>query len=197
MKVSLRKKLDEISIKHNEIQNLLSDKDIINDMDKYKNLSVEYAKLEVIIKDYKKYLINEESLQESEEISTNETGELKKLADEEIKSAKEELMSLEPEQLSRVGNGYSGCWVDADYGSVSQKWLLVHSEQAAKREVATFYKNLDKNITKELKALGQLIKKKFLMRSEKKKIFFLNMEGDVTKKLVFLYGEKMILNLKH
>ncbi|MCH2057217.1 MAG: IS1634 family transposase [Thalassotalea sp.] len=78
-----------------------------------------------------------------------------------IKSAKEALMSLEPEQLSRVGNGYSGCWVDADYGSVSQKWLLVHSEQAAKREVATFYKNLDKNITKELKALGQLIKKKF------------------------------------
>ena len=24
-------------------------------------------------------------------------------------------------------NGYSGCWVDADYGSVSQKWLLIHS----------------------------------------------------------------------
>ncbi len=95
MKVSLRKKLDEISIKHNEIQNLLSDKDIINDMDKYKNLSVEYAKLEVIIKDYKKYLINEESLQESEEISKNETGELKKLADEEIKSAKEEISQLE------------------------------------------------------------------------------------------------------
>ena len=95
MKVSLRKKLDEISIKHNEIQNLLSDKDIINDMDKYKNLSVEYAKLEVIIKDYKKYLINEESLEESEEISKNETGELKKLADEEIKSAKEEISQLE------------------------------------------------------------------------------------------------------
>ena len=36
-------------------------------------------------------------------------------------------------------NGYSGCWVDADYGSVSQKWLLIHSEQATKREQVTFY----------------------------------------------------------
>ncbi|CAM3956882.1 IS1634 family transposase [Vibrio aquimaris] len=45
-----------------------------------------------------------------------------------IKSAKEALMNLESEQLSPIGNGYSGCWVDADYGSVSQKWLLIHSE---------------------------------------------------------------------
>lgn len=78
-----------------------------------------------------------------------------------IKSAKEALMNLEPEHLSHIGNGYSGCWVDADYGSVSQKWLLIHSEQATKREQVTFYKNLDKNITKELKALGQLKKKQF------------------------------------
>ena len=41
MKVSLRKKLDEISKKHLEIEKLLSDKNVINDMDKYKNLSVE------------------------------------------------------------------------------------------------------------------------------------------------------------
>ena len=95
MKVSLRKKLDEISKKHLEIEKLLSEKDVINDMDKYKNLSVEYAKLEIIIKDYKKYLSNEESLKDSEEIAKNETGELKKLADEEIRIAKEEISSLE------------------------------------------------------------------------------------------------------
>lgn len=63
--------------------------------------------------------------------------------------------------MSRIGNGYSGCWVDADYGSASQKWFLIHSEQATKREEETFYKNLDKNITKELKVLGQLMKKQF------------------------------------
>ncbi|MCP4279540.1 MAG: IS1634 family transposase [Alteromonas sp.] len=78
-----------------------------------------------------------------------------------IKSAKEALLALKPEHLSTIGNGYSGCWVDANYGSVNQKWLLVHSEQATKREEATFYKNLDKNVTKELRALRQLMKKQF------------------------------------
>ena len=48
-----------------------------------------------IIKDYKRYLSNEESLKDSEEIAKNETGELKKLADEEIRIAKEEISSLE------------------------------------------------------------------------------------------------------
>ncbi|ELJ8820377.1 hypothetical protein RUL20_002010 [Vibrio parahaemolyticus] len=51
-----------------------------------------------------------------------------------IKLAKEALMELEPGQLIRIGNGYSGCRIDADYGSESQKWLLVHSEQATKRK---------------------------------------------------------------
>ncbi|MGR5456269.1 IS1634 family transposase, partial [Vibrio alfacsensis] len=78
-----------------------------------------------------------------------------------IKSAKQALLSLEPEQLTSIGNGYSGCWVDANYGSVNQKWLLVHSEQATKREETTFYKNLDKKLAKELKSLSQLIKKPF------------------------------------
>ena len=95
MKDSLRKKLAEIHSKHQEIEKLLSDPDVVSDMEKYKNLSVEYARLELIVKDYKKFLINEESLTESEEISKNETGDLKKLADEEIKITKEENLILE------------------------------------------------------------------------------------------------------
>ena len=55
MKDSLRKKLKEISEKHLEIEKSLSDQEIINDLEKYKNLSVEYAKLELIVKDYKNY----------------------------------------------------------------------------------------------------------------------------------------------
>ena len=95
MKKSLRQKLDEISTRHQEVEALLSDQNIANDMDKYKNLSVEYSKLDLIIKDYRKYIVNESSLKESEEISKNETGDLKKLADEEIKISKEETSLLE------------------------------------------------------------------------------------------------------
>lgn len=28
-------------------------------------------------------------------------------------------------QLGAIGNGYSGCWIDSDYGKVIQRWLLV------------------------------------------------------------------------
>ena len=95
MKDSLRKKLKEISEKHLEIEKSLSDQEIINDLEKYKNLSVEYAKLELIVKDYKNYLESEEALKDSEEISNSASGDLKKLADDEVKLARENIEQLE------------------------------------------------------------------------------------------------------
>lgn len=68
-----------------------------------------------------------------------------------IKSPKEALISPEPKQLVMIGDGYSG--------HCKQRWLLVSSEQAIKREAATFYINLDKNLAKEIKVLTQLTKK--------------------------------------
>ncbi|MEZ9133635.1 IS1634 family transposase [Vibrio breoganii] len=78
-----------------------------------------------------------------------------------LKLSKQALLNLKPEQLTAIGNGYSGHWIKSDYGNVEQRWLLIKSEQATKREEATFYKNLDKNLTKELKSLNQLTKKQF------------------------------------
>ena len=95
MKDSLRKKLKEIFEKHLEIEKSLSNQEIINDLEKYKNLSVEYAKLELIVKDYKNYLESEEALKDSEEISKSASGDLKKLADDEVKLARENIEQLE------------------------------------------------------------------------------------------------------
>lgn len=78
-----------------------------------------------------------------------------------IKAAKQALLALEPEQLVSIGNGYSGHWIDANYGQVQQRWLLVKSEQATKREEATFYKNLEKSLSKEMKTFTQLTKNQF------------------------------------
>ncbi len=95
MKDSLKKKLDEIYSKYQEIEEILSDQNTINDTNKYKKFSIEYASLETIVKDYKKYLTFKKSLIESEEISNTEAGELKKLADEEIKFSIKEMSKLE------------------------------------------------------------------------------------------------------
>ena len=86
-----------------------------------------------------------------------------------IKMAKQALLALSPAQLEPIGNGYSGHWIESDYGNVKQRWLLVNSEQATKREEATFYKNLDKNLTKELRSLAQLAKKQFACTTDAQK----------------------------
>ncbi|WP_282249841.1 IS1634 family transposase [Vibrio campbellii] len=83
-----------------------------------------------------------------------------------INLAKQALLDLRPEQLKEIGNGYSGCWVKSDYGKVTQRWLLVHSEQATKREEITFYKNLEKNVAKEIKSLNKLSKKPFACETD-------------------------------
>ncbi len=83
-----------------------------------------------------------------------------------IASAKQALLALEPEQLLPINNGYSGHWIEANYGDVKQRWLLVKSEQATKRESVTFYKNIDKTLTKELNLLNKLTKKEFACETD-------------------------------
>ena len=86
-----------------------------------------------------------------------------------IACAKQALLALEPKQLLPIENGYSGHWVEANYGNVKQRWLLVKSEQATKREGVTFYKNVDKTLTKELKLLSKLAKKEFACETDAQK----------------------------
>ena len=51
-----------------------------------------------------------------------------------------------------MDNGYSAAWYDATYGGVKQKWLLVKSEQASKRERHTLNKTILKNTQQAMKA---------------------------------------------
>ncbi|MEG3223815.1 IS1634 family transposase [Vibrio gigantis] len=110
-----------------------------------------------------RYFIADASLYTEESISSLDKQQQKFITrvPMTIKLAKQTLLALEPEQLSVIGNGYSGCWIDSDYGKVNQRWLLVHSAQATKREEITFFKNLEKTIAKEMQALGKLSKKPF------------------------------------
>jgi transposase len=75
--------------------------------------------------------------------------------------AKEALLNLSPDTLSDMRDGYSGRWVSVDYAGVPQRCLLVRSEQATKREMITWDKNLNKLDTKERKAFEKLTKKEF------------------------------------
>lgn len=83
-----------------------------------------------------------------------------------LTEAKRQLASLSPAQLTRLNNGYHGCWVEACYAGVPQRWLLVRSDQARKREQQTVMKNQLKTGTRELKQFQQLCKHRFACRQD-------------------------------
>ena len=55
MKDSIKHKLDRLAERHTEVSALLADPDTINDNNKFRELSMEYAKLEPIITQYQSY----------------------------------------------------------------------------------------------------------------------------------------------
>lgn len=75
--------------------------------------------------------------------------------------AKQHVRELDATKLEELGDGYHGCWLDSDYGGVSQRWLLLRSEQAARREQATVEKHLKKDSTQELKQFRKLCTRRF------------------------------------
>ena len=83
-----------------------------------------------------------------------------------LKDAKSLVKNFETEKLSEIGNGYHGYWVDSDYADVPQKWLVLRSEQATKREQHTLDKNLKKESENEQKQFLKLCKKQFACQAD-------------------------------
>jgi len=53
-----------------------------------------------------------------------------------------------------------------NYAGIKQRWLLIKSEQATKKEEHTFEKNLNKTVAKEEKAFKKLGKKQFACETD-------------------------------
>ncbi len=84
MKQSLLDKLELLSERHEEIATLLSDIETINDQDKFRNLSMEYAQLEEVVKNFETYQQAQQALASAEEMLTEDDAEMRELAEEEI-----------------------------------------------------------------------------------------------------------------
>ena len=83
-----------------------------------------------------------------------------------IKDARQHVSNVTEASLTAMGNGYHGCWVDADYAGVKQKWLILRSEQATKREQQTLARNLLKSSEKEHKQFIKLCKQRFACQTD-------------------------------
>lgn len=93
---NLEQKLKPFIIQHDEVSKLLSDPEVVKDMNRYRKLSQEFARLENILSTYRSY---EETLHAIEKnrayIKEENDHELRTLAEEELKESEEALALAE------------------------------------------------------------------------------------------------------
>jgi len=67
--------------------------------------------------------------------------------------------------------GYQGVWHRSEYGGVKQKWLLIRSEQAAKREQHNLDKRMLKQSEQSRKSFKKLCQQEFACKTDAKAAF--------------------------
>jgi peptide chain release factor 1 len=97
MKQSLLNKLEVLSARHEEIAALLSDIETINDQTRFRNLSMEYAQLEDVVKNFSAYQLAQQALSSARDMLSEEDAEMRELAEEEVADNSQKIEQLETE----------------------------------------------------------------------------------------------------
>ena len=97
MKDSLHLKLDKLKERQEELEGLLSDPDVINNQNKFRELSQEYSEIKPIVICFNNYLDTNKNIENSREMLVEDDKEIKELAIEEIKKAEIKSKKLENE----------------------------------------------------------------------------------------------------
>lgn len=85
---------------------------------------------------------------------------------QKLKETKVLMNQAQALDFDEMGNGYSGAWYSSNYGDVKQRWLLVHSEQARKRETHSLTKRMLKKAETERKTFKKLSQQKFACQDD-------------------------------
>jgi peptide chain release factor 1 len=97
MKPSILAKLELLSARHEEIAGLLSEPEVINDQNRFRNLSMEYSQLEDVVKTFDKYQEAQQDLDGAQEMLKEDDAEMREMAQEEISDAEDRMQALEME----------------------------------------------------------------------------------------------------
>ncbi len=121
MKESVVKKLESLIERYEEIQHMLSAPEIIADQEKFRNLSKEYSQLEEVVKCFTAFRQAEEDLAAAQEMMQEDDAEMKEMAQEEFKAAKQAIAEYEQELqillLPRDPNDDMSCFLEIRAGA--------------------------------------------------------------------------------
>ena len=95
MKDSIRSKLDNLKERFEELEALLSDPDVIANQAKFREYSKEYAELEEVVKEFRRYRQVVDNLEQAREMQKDSDPEIRAMAEDEIGSVETELEVLE------------------------------------------------------------------------------------------------------
>ncbi len=97
MKESIKARLQQVTERHEEIAALLGEAEIINDQNRFRELSKEYAALEPVVKTFAGYNQSMEDLESAREMIVDSDPGIREMAQEEIDEAQMSLKALETE----------------------------------------------------------------------------------------------------
>ncbi|GGF53174.1 peptide chain release factor 1 [Alteromonas lipolytica] len=121
MKESVVIKLENLVERFAEVQALLSDPGVIGDQEKFRALSKEFSQLEDVVAGFNAYKQAEENLSSAEEMLNEDDAEMREMAQEEMKAAKQDIERLEAELqvllLPRDPNDDRNCFLEIRAGA--------------------------------------------------------------------------------
>ncbi|MCP3673776.1 MAG: peptide chain release factor 1 [Gammaproteobacteria bacterium] len=91
MKPTIYNKLQTLVERHEEIGYMLGDPEVINEQNRFRELSKEYAQLEEIVTSFNDYQQAEENFQSVEEMTKDSDPEIREMAQEEYKQSKSDI----------------------------------------------------------------------------------------------------------
>ncbi len=97
MKDSIRRKLETLCERYEEVGQLLGDPDIIGDQNKFRELSMEYSQLEPVTKAFDAYQKAQDDLLAADEMMQEDDAEMREMAVDEKKDAEQRIEALELE----------------------------------------------------------------------------------------------------
>ncbi|WP_448213300.1 peptide chain release factor 1 [Colwellia sp. MEBiC06753] len=121
MKESVYSKLEGLVERFEEVQALLSDPSTIADQEKFKALSKEFSQLEETTKVFKQYQGAEEDFAMAEEMLKDDDPDMREMAQDEFKAAKQAIEDLEGELqillLPKDPNDDNNCFIEIRAGA--------------------------------------------------------------------------------
>ncbi|MEF1330896.1 peptide chain release factor 1 [Vibrio sp. M260121] len=121
MKASILTKLETLVERYEEVQHLLGDPDVIGNQDKFRALSKEYSQLEEVTKCFQAYQQAQDDLAAAEDMANEDDEEMREMAQEEIKEAKDAIERLTDELqillLPKDPNDDRNCFLEIRAGA--------------------------------------------------------------------------------